>query len=334
LIANSGICRVSSGGLDTATISDQNKRNKHESSKYSYASFDTHANLLEGLQVKGPLIMQNKCVVASASSCYRFAEQVPSAEELVAAEVVTGFWSIDNDNTVDDQYSGSDSITFSSSEESCSQSLLCRHPFFEADCSISASGQVQKQRDNSWTGESDLLQLQLGSFIYKEKLKLESKFEEGSSAMSKYSLSGSISGVESEELMTGIPDERLSSSCSLSGFLGASSFVEESSEYSRYRAEMLHSSRTSSVLLSCLGNKKTNWFDLSINDDEVAEQADTTMHMETEGQFFLTESIQGILRLPFTSARLEDMYRICSSEVHQKFILSSGRLGHGKGMFE
>lgn len=277
--------------------------------------------------------MQTNCFGASPSSRYGFVEQVPSAEELGAADVDTSFWSTDNYNITDDQYSRGDTSTFSSNDEGCSQRLSGIDPSLQADRNISAFQQAQKRRDDSWTGESNLLQLQLDSFIHKEKLKLESKFEEGSSGLSKHSLSGSLSGLESEELVTDLPDDRFSgSSCSLSGFSGASSSFEESSESTRYHSQMSQSSRTSSMLLSCVGNKKINWFDLSINKDEVGGQPDTNMHIETEGQFFLSESIQGISRLPFTPVRVEDVYKIGSSELHQKFVLSSGRLSQVKGM--
>ena len=300
------MCRLSFGGLDAAVNSDQNKRGKHESSDYSGASFDTHSNFL--------------------------AEQATSAEELGAAEVDTSFRSTDNDNTGDDDYSRCDTSAFSSGEEGFSQRLECRDPFLQSDRRISAFKQSHNKRDDSWNGERNLLQLQLGSFIQKEKLKLESESEGGSSGLSRHSLSSSLGIYDSIDSVTGIPDDRFSgNSGSLSGFLRGSSSFAESSENTGHHGE-IYSSRTSSMLSSIVRNKKTNGFNLPMKKDEAPARLHSNMHAETEQRVSLSNSVQVVSWPSVSSARLEEpVYK--SGSVHQKFVLSSGRPSNVTGIF-
>ena len=327
------MCRLSFGGLYAAFDSYQNKRTKHESSGYSGASFDTHSNMVEVLQGKEPALLKTDFVVTSPLNRYILAEQGTSAEELGAAEVDTSFWSSDNENTVDDDYSRCDTSTFSSSEEGFTQRPQCCDPFLHSGRHISANKQFQYQRDDSWSGGSNFLQSQLGCFIHKEKLKLDSEFEEGYSGSSRRLLRGSVCGYGSIEPVASILDDRLlGSSGSLSGFLGATNSVAQRGENTGYHGE-IYSSRTSCMLLSYVGNRKMNGFEISIEKDEMSSRSHFNVFTETEEQVFLTNSVQGVSWPPFSSAQLEELVHASGSpELRQKFVLSSGRLNNVTGI--
>jgi hypothetical protein len=247
------MCRLSCCGLDAAVNSDQNKRLKHESFEFSGASSDTLSNFLaeQGTSAEPGTSAEQGTSAELGTS----AEQGTSAEELGAAEVNTSFWSTDNDNTGDDDHSRWDTSAFSSGEEGFSQRPERRDPFTQSGRHISAFKQSQNRRDDSWSGESNLLQLQLGSFIEKEKLKLESESEEGCSSLSRRSLSDSLRGYDSVESVRRNAHDRFSGN---SGLGASSSFAESSENTGGYHGDM-YSSRTSSILSSCIPNPRNKF---------------------------------------------------------------------------
>lgn len=326
------MCRLFYVGLDVGPDSDLNKRIKHESSAYN-GFVDIHSNLVEVFQGTKPLILRTNCVVTSSSSRYTLAEQGTSAEELRDAKVSTSFWSTDNDIPGDD-YSRGGTSGFSSCEKDFSQRLQRRAPLLQSDRQISASKQCQDQRNDSWSGGSNLLQLQLGSFIQKEKLRLELEFEEGCSGLSTRTLSECLCAYDNVEPVTDIPDDRLSgNSGSLCGFSGANSSFGKSSVNTGYYGEVCFA-RTSSMLSSCVRNKNMSGIDIPMEKDELLARSHSNMHAETHEEIFLTSVVPGGSQLRHSSARFEEQVNESGSiESHQEFVLSSGRVSIVTGIF-
>lgn len=334
------MCRASAGKDVNANL-DHNKRNKHVLlPEYSGESSDSMSNSMStATPGKSSLMMQStKYAVPSPQRHHHMFDDQGTFSEVPGAAkgYNTSGWSTDHDNNGDDECSGGHATsTFASSEEGgSSQHLQYCDPFLRANRSVSAfdrlERQVKKDKDE-WLGGSSNLNWQLGSFINKEKQKLESSSSGGSSGGSKHSMSGSLQEYGSMGPPENIGRRSSESSASMSSFPGGSSTRAESSQ-PRHPTRITQPNTVSSTLLLKTKTSEGMKFQpiVDVNNTSVMLASKST---SDEDRILLTEKLRGLHRSPFSTARMEqEIHKLRSHDLHQKFVLSSGRLRQLEGM--
>lgn len=309
-----------SGETDVTIKHDPNKRNRHEFTEYNVDSSNCNSDFVK------PHATPSHCVVSSCPS-QRGLERGTSAAALGATVLDTSNWSTDNYTAGDDEDSRGATSTFNSSEEGCSEQNLQCHDFFGlAKRDKSSSDKSRKQRDDLWTGGSNLLQIQLGSYIQKERQKLESEYEEGSCDLSEHVLSAYLRGYTNMEPVTGMHNGRSTrSSGLLSGISGASRSFAGSSQIRSYGA-VLHSSDSSSMPLPSVRNKRVDNCDFLKNGEEGSKNLESIVASESEERLYSLDTRRELGRSSFSSYRLEkEAHKLRSKELQHTFVLSSGR---------
>lgn len=335
------MCRASAG-KDVNLNLDQNKRNKHALlPEYSGASSDSMSNSISAaIPGKSSLMMQSTkyAVLSPQRHHHMFDDQGTFGEAPGAAKGYnTSGWSTDHDNNGDDECSGGHATsTFASSEEGgSSQHLQYCDPFLRADRSVSAFDHLERQvkkDEDEWPGGSSNLNWQLGSFINKEKQKLESSSSGGSSGGSKHSLSGSLHEYGSMGPPANIGRRSSESSASMSGFPEGSSTHAESSQ-PRHPTRITQPNTVSSTLLSKMKTSEGMKFQPIVDLKNTSVILASKSTSDEEERILLTDKLRGLRRSPFSTVRMEqEIHKLRSHDLHQKFVLSSGRVRQVEGM--
>lgn len=329
-----GLSRVSAGGSDTDAGLSDHKRHRQAVPVCSASSSDGSVStfMVGTLQLKHSPMMKTGYFVSSPLSRQIPEEPDTSAVPLAVGEVDTSCWSTEFDGVGDDEVSGGNTSAFTFSEEGHSQQREFPEGFLKGERKFAqgilkgdskdfGSDQAERLRADSWSGEGNHLQSQLYSFINKQKQKIESCDTDGSFGRSGLSLSGSLQGSES------MGPERMniqetsgsghdSGSSSMSGFLGASSTYGDSPN--RNLTGMLGSNHMRSMLLS----RGSRQLGTSLDFGNALRSHDKPGEEERRR---VTKAIRGFQGASIAPSRIQEDHQMCSHDLHQKFVLSSGR---------